>query len=245
MEKIKSFFKDRDTIIAIIMVTFYAIVIKGLPNLFILILKNIFTEEQIIESNYAILVFLNVAIYLVLASLIIPLSIKYLKQSYIDCSNNTQIPAKQISIGIIAMYCTSILSSIVSSLLTSETSSNQDSINTLTSTTWGYLSLFLIIGFIGPVIEELIFRHAIFKILRNNTVSIIISSLLFGLIHVTFQSGKPLDVITISLPYVSAGIVYGCLYVKSNRNILIPIACHITNNAISLLIVAFSFGLIR
>lgn len=143
------------------------------------------------------------------------------------------------------MYIVSFASSVLSQILTSKSSANQDGINEMTSSTWGFISLFLVIGILDPIVEELIFRRALFQVFKNNTISIIISSLSFGLLHMSNQSGTVLDFFAILIPYVTAGIVFSSLYVICNKNILVPIACHITNNAVSLLIVAFSSGLIH
>lgn len=244
MNKIKNYFKDRENLMAIALILYYVLIMEGGSSLLSLLFKAMFKHETLVKYNTTFNIILNVAVYLLLGAVIIPFSIKYIKQNYEISSKNTQNPARLISFGLIVMYAVSIFSSLISGIFSDASSANQDGINEMTSSTWGFISLFLIIGIIGPVIEELIFRRALFQIFKNNTLSIIISSISFGLLHMTNQAGSALDFFAVLIPYLSAGIVFSSLYVKSNKNILVPIACHITNNAVSLLILAFTSGLI-
>lgn len=245
MEKLKKYFKNKDNLIAIGLILYYFLIMEGASSLLALIFKAIFSRETIIKYSTTFSIILNILIYILLGALIIPLSIKYLKKDYEITGKNTQTVARTISVGILIMYLISFVSSILSQALTTASSANQDGINEMTSSTWGFISLFLVIGILGPIIEELVFRRALFQVFKNNTVSIIISSLSFGLLHMSNQGGTVLDFFAILIPYVTAGIVFSSLYVISNKNILVPIACHITNNTVSLLIVAFSSGLIH
>lgn len=245
MEKLKKYFKNKDNLIAIGLIFYYFLIMEGASNLLSLLIKAFFSRDTIIKYNTTFSIIVNITIYILLGVLIIPLSLKYLKNDYEITSKNTYTVARSISIGILIMYIVSFASSVLSQILTSKSSANQDGINEMTSSTWGFISLFLVIGILGPIVEELIFRRALFQVFKNNTISIIISSLSFGLLHMSNQSGTVLDFFAILIPYVTAGIVFSSLYVICNKNILVPIACHITNNAVSLLIVAFSSGLIH
>ncbi len=245
MIKIKGYFKDKENILAIALILYYFLIMKGGSWLTSFLINKLFSYETLEKYNLAFNIGINVIIYVMLGALIIPMSLKYIKTSYEISSYNTQITAKRISYGLLIMYLVSFLSSLVSAALSDATSANQDSINAMISSRLGFLSLFIIIGFIGPIVEELIFRRALFQVFKNNTLSIVISSLSFGLLHMTNQGGSAKDFIAVLIPYVTAGLVFSSLYVKSNRNILVPIACHITNNTLSLLILAFSSGLIH
>lgn len=245
MEKLKKHFKNKDNLTAIGLIFYYFLIMEGASTLLALLIKAFFSRETIIKYSTTFSIILNILIYILLGALIIPLSLKYLKKDYEITGKNTYTVARTISVGILIMYIVSFVSSVLSQALTSSSSANQDGINEMTSSTWGFISLFLVIGILGPIVEELIFRRALFQVLKNNTISIIISSLSFGLLHMSNQSGTVLDFFAILIPYVTAGFVFSSLYVISNKNILVPIACHITNNAVSLLIVAFSSGLIH
>ncbi|ONI37785.1 hypothetical protein AN639_09230 [Candidatus Epulonipiscium fishelsonii] len=93
--------------------------------------------------------------------------------------------------------------------------------------------LFYII-IIGPIREELVFRYALIG--KSNSymwLKIIISSILFGLIHL---AGGP---IIYTLSYMACGLVLGYVYKKNNTNIIYPIGLHIVNNIVGA-IMAFS-----
>lgn len=85
------------------------------------------------------------------------------------------------------------------------------------------------------LLEEMIYRGYILRTLRpyGNLFAIIVSSLLFSLMHGNLRQ----------IPFAFiVGLVLGFLYVSTN-NIWLPIAVHFTNNAISVLMEYFSFSL--
>lgn len=85
--------------------------------------------------------------------------------------------------------------------------------------------LFLIIPIIiGPILEELVFRYAIlgsFMKRMKTTYAVLLSSLLFGLIHFS---------LTNLVIYVFCGIVFSVIYIKTN-SILTSIMAHVFMNA--------------
>lgn len=83
---------------------------------------------------------------------------------------------------------------------------------------------------LAPLIEEMVMRYSVGTLIKNNIVFLIVSSLLFGIIH-------GIGVITIL--YIVLGLGFGLIYLKTNKNILAPIIAHIINNlfaAISIII---------
>lgn len=84
----------------------------------------------------------------------------------------------------------------------------------------------LTIAIFGPILEELMFRGAITKVLLskyNPTTAIIISALIFGLFHI-----NPVQVVAATL----IGLILGWVYYKTAS--LIPcILIHILNNSMS------------
>ena len=81
----------------------------------------------------------------------------------------------------------------------------------------------------GPILEEIIFRKIIFGTLYkkfNFAVGLIVSSLLFALVH---QDYKHL------LIYFVMGSIFAFLYVKTNR-ILVPIIAHVAMNSFVVLV---------
>lgn len=88
---------------------------------------------------------------------------------------------------------------------------------------------FLAVVVLSPIIEEFLFRGIFLRrfniVLNNLTLSILISSILFGICH---NFGGILGAILF-------GICVSILYIKS-RNILVPVFAHFLNNLISFLL---------
>lgn len=85
-----------------------------------------------------------------------------------------------------------------------------------------------VLGVIGPIVEEFIFRHILINRLSKQFgtwLCVFISSLLFGLLHIHSLA----DLFNI-VPYVITGLVLGTLYVKSKYNLLLPILFHVFTN---------------
>lgn len=86
--------------------------------------------------------------------------------------------------------------------------------------------LFPVIVIFGPIVEELLFRGVMlhrFAVKWGLTVSIILSSLLFGILHV--------DLIGAFI----FGLIMAIIYIKT-QTLWAPIICHILNNLIASLI---------
>lgn len=90
---------------------------------------------------------------------------------------------------------------------------------------------FLIVGIVGPILEELFFRGFLYKQLaRYNWVyAMVTSAILFGLIHANFGQGVFAALF---------GLILAWSYHKTN-SILTPIALHMANNCLSLLTTQF------
>ena len=91
--------------------------------------------------------------------------------------------------------------------------------------------LLLVTGICGPVFEELTFRYGMCGILaRNNkTVGLIVSAVIFGLMH-----GNPIQIIYAAI----LGFIFGYVYLK-HGNIWYPIMMHIAINSSSVLVSHF------
>lgn len=89
----------------------------------------------------------------------------------------------------------------------------------------------IIICLIGPIVEELVFRLSLYKILNKYPkIFILVSGLIFGLMHL--NSG---DHILYLLAYSMPGIILALTYTKT-KNIFVPISIHIFNNTLSLIV---------
>lgn len=126
--------------------------------------------------------------------------------------------------------------------------SNQEAITSMfNSSPLAIVILFLTIVIMAPIVEELIFRKGIFTLIKDPKLAIIISSLIFGGLHVIsptistiglWLSGEAnyLDVIlefVYIIQYSLMGLGFSIAYVKSNKNVSTTIFSHMLNNGIS------------
>lgn len=94
---------------------------------------------------------------------------------------------------------------------------------------------------LAPFTEEIIFRKALRKIFNNNLIFIIISGILFGLVHnlTDLSNGQILYMI----PYGTFGVIFAYMYVKTN-SIFVPMTFHFIHNTILVFISLASMGVI-
>lgn len=78
----------------------------------------------------------------------------------------------------------------------------------------------------APFIEEILFRYSLGSIIKNNIVFVIISSILFGVMH-------GIGIATIL--YIMLGVIYSILYIRTNKNIVAPIIAHTLNNIVAVI----------
>lgn len=93
------------------------------------------------------------------------------------------------------------------------------------------LMLILVGSIIAPINEELVFRGALRRIFRNEKVFIIISAIVFGLIHTIFAEESLLNALVLAIPYATMGAGFAYVYAKTN-NICTSIIAHMALNTI-------------
>ena len=123
---------------------------------------------------------------------------------------------------------------ITSLLIPHEVNENQSIANAMMS---GFpISSIIVIGFIGPICEEITYRLGMYSFLRriNKWVAYLVTILFFAAIHINFFSEDLLSEL-ISLPsYLLAGFTFCILYEKCG--IAGSLTAHITNNLAGVLI---------
>ena len=85
----------------------------------------------------------------------------------------------------------------------------------------------------APFVEELVFRGAFRRIIKNDKWFIILSGLSFGLLH-TLSEATLFNVIIMSLPYSILGGFFAYLYVKTN-NVTASMVGHFIHNGFACL----------
>ena len=120
-----------------------------------------------------------------------------------------------------------ISNSIVTHFTVAETATNQEIIMDTLGKAPIYILFTTII--IAPLLEELIFRFCIKKIIpKPSIIYILVSGLLFGSMHVILTMTDITDLLFI-IPYSIPGIVFAYLYNKTD-NIFIPAGIHFIHN---------------
>lgn len=220
----------------IVVMVIYITMFYLVPILTNKIFNNIITTS---EQSYVYTVSLNMFIYILLLVSCVILLKNEIKTDFNILNKTNAINTFYIClIGIICAYLASILGNIISLILSgSNQSQNQQGIEILLSTKYGPI-LIIAIVFMGPIVEELVFRKAIHNTLRNCNVPtwliLIISSLLFGLIHVIDAK----DFVQI-FPYLFMGFVLGSAEIYS-KNIYPSIIIHIILNSISVVMLIWT-----
>ena len=82
----------------------------------------------------------------------------------------------------------------------------------------------------GPFFEEMVFRYALGNLIKNKWVFIIVSGLIFGMLHVLTSLKSPIYLLFL-IPYSSMGISFAYMYSKS-KNIILPLSIHMFHNII-------------
>ena len=92
---------------------------------------------------------------------------------------------------------------------------------------------------LGPVVEELIFRHSLFALFKKEEIGLLVSSILFSMVHIISSLGNfnfP-SIALMFIDYAISGLLFGIVYLKSNKNFLVTTAIHMLYNALSILLV--------
>lgn len=98
------------------------------------------------------------------------------------------------------------------------------------------IAMLLNAGIIAPIIEEIIFRKAFRDTIRNKWKFIIISSLVFGFMHVMVATTF-IDLIFF-IPYTCLGIAFAYMYCDTD-SVFTSILAHILHNTILILVSIF------
>ncbi|MDD3028099.1 MAG: CPBP family intramembrane metalloprotease, partial [Erysipelotrichaceae bacterium] len=129
-------------------------------------------------------------------------------------------------------------------LFISNESANEAAITQQAQSNFALIAVTTII--LAPVVEELFFRGIIFRSFSryNVVLGMVVSSLFFGFVHI-YQALLAGDVSQLYylIQYGGMGLVLAWVYVI-RRNILSAIFVHLLNNAISMVILWISFGLL-
>lgn len=92
----------------------------------------------------------------------------------------------------------------------------------------------------GPIVEELIFRKTFFELSKNKWLGLALSSLIFGLIHVSTELANIANFghfLYVFIPYLFMGLGFGAAYIVYKQNVITVIGSHMLWNLFSVLVV--------
>jgi len=170
----------------------------------------------------------------ILISLILPtiMFIVYRKELISDFKKIKDNYRKYIEISVLA-YTIGIILMVISNLIiqvcfSQGIAANEQGVRELL----GSLPLYMAISacLIGPFEEEMIFRKIFKDFINNKALFIIISGLIFGLLHVVGVSSSLVEMLYF-IPYGILGGTFAYMYAKTD-NIWVPIIVHVVHNTL-------------
>ena len=190
---------------------------------------NINLNNNFIKSTYLIITSI---IYLIIIVLV------YKKELYKDIRNfNIKSILKYIPIYLIGILLMGLSNIILSKITGLETSQNEVLVRKTIKLLPIYMSFSTVIY--APIVEEITFRKTFRNIIKNNVLFIILSGIMFGIVHISVSNNQINDLLMI-IPYIIMGIDLAYIYCKS-KNIFTTIIIHSIHNLI-LLIIQFMGG---
>lgn len=168
--------------------------------------------------------------------LIIIYVLMYKKDFISNLKDFKKQPNKIIDIGfkywIIGLFFMVISNLILIRLFPGSSSNNEDAVQL-------YIQNFPILALIstsllGPFIEEVVFRKTFKDMIKKPILFILISGILFGLMHVLGQASSVSEFLYF-IPYAALGISFAWMYYKTN-NFFAPCMMHFIHNLILTLI---------
>ena len=216
------------------------------------VLPNFFftTDIEMIENEATgVTPFYSALYQFVLYAILLAAILVFMKNDVVYDFNQFKTMKSQWFIILVTGYLYVILANYISSFLSMALSNAlsipiSESVNQMTIVRMlnsnGIVFIVLSAVLIGPVVEELVFRKSIFGLIKNNTIAILVSSIIFGAIHLTAEASFAEALIN-GISYFAMGLVFGFIYIKNQRNIMAPIAVHILVNLISVVGSIFLF----
>lgn len=182
--------------------------------------------------NKSIFLILTSIVYLIIVILVYKKELKY------DISRfNIKSVIKYIPIYLIGILLMGLSNIILSKITGLESSQNEALVRKTIKLLPIYMTFSTVIY--APIVEEITFRKTFRNIIKNNSLFIIISGIVFGIVHISVSDSQINDLLMI-IPYIIMGIDLAYIYYKS-KNIFTTITIHAFHNLI-LLIIQFIGG---
>ena len=210
-------------------------VIEGIVLLVIYFSQLFFSHFITYDPKIKIIV--SCCFYVLMIALVIFVFRDLFKKCFIAYKNNFKAYMQYIWPRIGKFYLIYLVVAIISVLLTKGGSANQKSIEELPT-----LLLIPLTIIYAPIVEEGLFRGVLRRFIKNDTLFIIVSGLVFGFLHTAFLEKGLFRMIAATLPYMAMGLFMARLYVKTN-NIFTNMTFHAFQNTIGVIIIILTRGL--
>lgn len=193
-----------------------------------------FSQEFIFSLVYSLLPNFNQyvsssIIYVIVLSLIITLFWDNLKRDLKAFKNGYKEYVSFVLPRLGIIYILYFIFSFVSVSINKNMPVNQQQIESLPI--WFTLPL---ASLLAPIVEEILFRGCIRRFIKNDVAFIIVSGIVFGLLH-TISEGSISGALLMAIPYSVLGSGFAYIYAKTN-NITNTILCHSCHNTIVMIL---------
>lgn len=181
------------------------------------------------DISFTTAMVIQIGIYVVLFIIAILAFGSQLKRDFMIWKDNSKAYLQYLLPKIGIMYALFLVSNLVCLLITRQaTSQNQETLESMPR--WFIVPASIIWA---PIVEELVFRGMFRRVLKNDTVFILVSAVVFGLMH-TISEVSLLNVFVMMIPYAILGGTFAYLYAKTN-NITNNILAHAFQNTVAML----------
>lgn len=211
--------------------------------------KKIFLVETKVDDTYKetqIRVLINFLSLLFIAIIVVAILFKDIKKDALSIKSNYVKFIIGVVICVVLLFSTNLITDFLNKIITLTTnydlnveSVNQSELVKMFSSPANITFMFLTTVILAPIVEELIFRKVIFNIINRDNISIIVSGLLFGLIHVVSEPSF-ISLLIHLIPYSLSGIGLSIAYKYSKRNIFVTILGHSISNFIAVVLILSS-----
>lgn len=194
----------------------------------LLLLINIDIYKTDITKRILILLGIDIVYMIILFFVYRKEIIKDLKDFKVNYKN--YIP-KYLPIYLLGVIAMGVINIVLTKLTGANTSGNEEVIREYIDKYPLYMAFSTVIY--APFVEELIFRKSIRNMVKNKYVFIILSGLIFGILHISDYTNA--TEILFGIPYVIMGIDFAYIYYKTD-NIFTTMSYHMMHNLILLVI---------
>ena len=200
----------------------------------IVLLLGITKETMTLNTQVALTLVSDLFILVVL----VLIYLDDLKKDFLDFKKNyneyLDTSFKYYFIGIIVMALSNVL---IKALTPSNIAGNEESVQAMIKAS-PYLTL-ICTGILAPFVEELVFRKSFRDAFNSKILFVIVSSLIFGGLHVVLSFEHTYELLYL-IPYCSLAVAFGYSYVKTD-NIFTTISLHAIHNTVITVISIVSY----